>query len=543
MEHRDSVVVQVCADEPKTEANHFWRYIGYDECNYTNTPGGEELLRDFGKLADAPYYIRMHHLLCTGNSRGTVKWGSTNVYTEDANHVPVYDFKVIDSILDTVMRTNNKPFFELGFMPMDLVDPKLFQNCDSWSKYNYYFNEAHTYPPKDYSKWYALIAGLVVHCVKKFGEAEVGTWYWELWNEPDLKFYWGGTVDDYCRLYDYTEAAVHSILPDAKLGGPATTGPSEGSASHQFLARFLEHCRDGVNYFSGKKGTRLDYITFHVKGGGFPFHLHAEKETPTVRKLCELMQAGLETVAKYGYGDREIVLSEADPDGWAAGGMYDNPNLSFRNTEYYATYIASSYHHIDKIAESLHMDVRPIAWAFMFPEERCFEGTRTFSTQGIKKASFHVFSLLSKMGDQRLELTSSREKDILSSPADELPEVSGMATRKEDGSVQVLLYSHHDDWDIHFPSDVELNITGLQTTGEVRIQSYCVDGLHSNAYEEWSRQGRPLFPYGEQYTAIRKKGELTTWEPSQTAKVENGSVSLHLSLSAHSIVYFEISKV
>ena len=43
---------------------HRWNYIGYDECNYTHSPGGRALLGKIGRL-EKPYYIRAHHMLCT----------------------------------------------------------------------------------------------------------------------------------------------------------------------------------------------------------------------------------------------------------------------------------------------------------------------------------------------------------------------------------------------------------------------------------------------------------------------------------------------
>ena len=59
--------------------------------------------------------------------------------------------------------------------------------------------------------------------------------------------------------------------------------------------------------------------------------------------------------------------------------VYDNANMIFRNTEYYATYEASTYEKIDRLSVQYGIKVRPLAWAFMFPGERCFEGTRAFT--------------------------------------------------------------------------------------------------------------------------------------------------------------------
>ena len=36
---------------------------------------------------------------------------------------------------------------------------------------------------------------------------------------------------------------------------------------------------------------------------------------------------GLDIIKECGYQGLEVVLSEADPDGWAAGGVYDNANM------------------------------------------------------------------------------------------------------------------------------------------------------------------------------------------------------------------------
>lgn len=538
------VNIEVDAGRILKSYEHNWRYIGYDECNYTDTPGGKELLRSFGNLADAPYYIRTHHLLCTGNCLGTYKWGSTNVYTEDENGNPVYNFEVFDSIIDTILKTNNKPFMELGFMPLDLLDPSLFAECDKFSKYGHYVNKAHTYPPKNYNKWADLVAVLAKHCVERYGEQEVLTWYWELWNEPDLPYYWNGTIEEYCKLYDYTEASLHSVLPLAKLGGPATTGPEIGKKSVEYLKTFLSHCRNGVNYVDGSTGTRLDYITFHVKGGGFAFDLNAKKENPSVKTLIDQVITGLETIKELGYGNREVVLSEADPDGWAAGGIYDNPNFNFRNTEYYASFIASSYNHINRIASYMNMDVRPVAWSFMFNGERCFEGTRTFSTQGIKKASFNTFRVLSKLGSKRLFFKSSQEKDILSyknlHSEDEDAELSGSAAINDEGNIQILLFSHHDDVDRQQNFDVNIEINNLPFTGNIIVKQYRIDSEHSNAYAEWVKQGKPKYPDEKEYAKIKAKDGLEQVGMSEKQTITEGRLKLQCSMPAHAVSLIEI---
>jgi len=259
------------------------------------------------------------------------------------------------------------------------------------------------------------------------------------------------------------------------------------------------------------------------------------------------VKTGCEIVKKYGYENLEIVLSEADPDGWAAGGRFDNANMNFRNTEYYASYIASSYNHTERIAKSFNMDVRPLAWAFMFVAERCFEGTRTFSTQGIDKASLNLFKMYAKMGYTEIAFESSGAtdmsdvgRDALGAPDKTVPEVSGMAAKDDDGGVQVLVYSHHDDWDITEESEISLTVDGLIDGKEYNIAHYRIDGGHSNPYPAWLAEGSPDYPSKEQYDRIKAKDSLELFEPEISATADGGKLSLKFTMPARAISLFDI---
>lgn len=546
------VNVKVDAGKSTGVQEHLWRYIGYDECNYTYIPEGVELLEKFAALEDAPYYFRTHFMFCTGNCHGTYKFGSTNVYWENELGEPVYDFTYYDYIIDTFLRTGHKPFVELGFMPMDLADTNYLRPAaGNWEKYGQYKEAGWTCPPKDYDKWHAFIKAVAAHLVEKYGEEEVKSWYFELWNEPDI-FYWSGTAAEYCKLYDYTEHAVHEVLPGLRLSGPAVTGIFEGGHAQKFFRFFLNHCRDGANFCTQEKGTRLDFITFHVKGGGFPFEMHAPKAVPSVESLVHQVKLGLDIITEYGYQDREVVLSEADPDGWAAGGIYDNANMVFRNTEYYATYIASAYDKIDRLGSQYGIRVRPLAWAFMFPGERCFEGTRTFTTQGIDKAVFNMFKIYGSLGDEKLAFASDGTKtlEFLQEPEigvknhsrytgeGEDTEVAGFAVRGKNGEIQIVIYSHCNDRDKEETQEISLTVEGIGEK-EAAVSHYRIDSAHSNAYAEWIKQGRPLFPSGEQYDAIKKKDGLEKLCADKTVMAQ-GCLRLDFCMPSHAVSYLVI---
>ncbi|MCI5933158.1 MAG: hypothetical protein MRZ51_08120 [Faecalibacterium sp.] len=104
----EQVRVTVDASRWTGKLQHTWNYIGYDECNYTHSPGGIALIRKFGTL-EKPYYMRAHHMLYTGILHGFYKWGSTNVYIEDEQGRPIYNDDTIDQMMDIWLGSQGRP--------------------------------------------------------------------------------------------------------------------------------------------------------------------------------------------------------------------------------------------------------------------------------------------------------------------------------------------------------------------------------------------------------------------------------------------------
>ena len=546
-----SIKVTVDAGEWLGELAHNWNYIGYDELNYTYTPESKDLLAKFMQMQTRPYYVRAHHLLCTGNCHGAYKWGSSNVYTEDENGNPVYNWHYVDLVFDTICKYQCKPFVDIGFMPQDLVDPAVYDKMPQfvgWQVDNLRYQQyGWSCPPKDYNKWYDLIFNLVNRCKERYGVEEIKTWYWELWNEPDIR-YWAGTQEEFNKLYDYTAAAVKAACPQARVGGPSTTNPNLERNSGKFLDRFLNHCQNGVNSVTGQKGTILDFVTFHVKGGGYPMDIKAKKgDPPSVKRILSDVKVGYEIISKYpGYANLECILSEIDPDGWAAGGQYDNINLNFRNTEYYPSFVATCFDKVTRFAKEKNWDLRLLTWAYMFVGERCFEGTRTFSTQGIDKAVLNLFRMYEKLGPKEIYFESTGAQDPLkyvdSWGKGQPPDVSGFATMTDRKSVEVLIYNHHDDWDLEGVSEVEVEVQSLPfETSDLVLKHYRIDQSHSNAYPEWVGQGKPMYPTPGQKQAIKARESLELGGPPQKMMLYDGQVKLTFDMPIHSISLLVIS--
>src|SRR5215475_11133335 len=261
LEAQQSVAIQAYFDQTQGALPLLWNFFGYDDPNYTYAPNGEKLLGEIAALSPRPAYIRTHNLLTTGNGDASLKWGSTNAYTEDAQGRPIYSWTIVDRIFDTYRDAGVKPLVEIGFMPEALsTHPQPYRH--HFPQGSIYTGWA--YPPKDYEKWAELVFQFTRHLRQRYGDAELKTWLWEVWNEPDID-YWKGTPEEYFKLYDYTVDAIRRAFPEARIGGPDSTGPRYPKAA-AFLRAFLDHCAHGKNYVTGKTGSHLDFISYHPKG-------------------------------------------------------------------------------------------------------------------------------------------------------------------------------------------------------------------------------------------------------------------------------------
>lgn len=529
--HRARVTVRA---DRRTPLRRIWRYVGYDEVNYTTAPGGRELLAKLGALRDAPYHVRAHFLLCSGDESGArPKWGATNVYAEDAQGRPVYHWETIDGILDAILEAGCVPFVELGFMPQALT------TAPDGVPYDDPRSGGWRYPPRDYRRWEGLVAALAAHCAARYGLRVVGRWYWELWNEPDI-FYWAGTVQEYCRLYDHTVAGLDGALSQARVGGPATTNPGRPDAG-AFLRAFLAHCARGTNAVTGQRGTRLDFVSFHSKGNPPDFFRTTEKRAPSIGRLVSHVATGLGILGEFPeLAGREVILSECDPDGLAAASVHDSPNVAYRNTAYYASYVATALRKLLDLGAGTTARVDGmLTWAFEFEGRGYFEGLRTLSTNGADKPVLNVFRALAELGGARADLSSDAWRDPLAAvegdAPDAPPDVGGLAACDGRGGVQVLLASHHDDSDVRARTTVTLDVRGLQPGRTYRVERYTIDSEHSNAHTVWLQMGAPQAPTPEERGALRRAGELALAEEGMLRARADGSATAELDLEAHAV--------
>lgn len=527
----------VHVDQPVGTLRPVWRFFGYDEANYTFGPDGRELLAKIADLHPKDKFIRSHHLLTSGTGETWLKWSSTNVYTEDAQGNPVYDWTILDRIFDTLHGLALTPFVEIGFMPQALsVQPENYtpERVLRGKPRNAVGGGAF-YPPKDYAQWEALIEAWIEHCLERYGREEVSKWFWDLWNEPNIG-YWKGTRKEYLKLYDHTVAALRRVLPSAQVGGPHVTNPT-GKGSEEFLRAFIEHCLSGTNHVTGEIGTPVDFVAFHAKGGTQVVNGHVRMNVAnhlrTINRGCEIVGS---------YSELEgipVIIGESDPDGCAACSSEFYPQNAYRNGAQFASYTAATFMRKQDIAERHGVNLEgALTWAFAFENQPWFAGFRTLSTHGVAKPVFNTFRMFSLLEEQRVRLNNStgRSLDELMKPESRaITDVDGVAT-SGDRTVSVILWHHHDDGTPGLPQNVELSIQGLPSgIRNVKLSHYRIDEHHSNAYTVWQEMGSPQNPTEHQINILNKASELTLLSPRRNKKTRNGSLRLSTLMPRHSV--------
>src|SRR5882762_9902286 len=522
-----TATIEVHADQPDGQMIPIWNYFGYDEPHYTYAPNGKKLLAALATARPAPVYVRVHNLLTTGDGSAALKWGSTNVYTEDAAGKPIYSWVILDRIFDTFRAGGIKPLVEIGFMPEALsTHPQPY-------RHNFPQGPVFTgwaYPPKDYQKWAELVFQFVSHLRARYGDAEVKTWLWEVWNEPDIG-YWQGTREEFFKLYDYSVDAILRALPEARVGGPDSTGPGYPKAA-EFLRIFLDHCAHQRNYVTGKTGSRLDFIAFHPKGS--PTWQGDHVVMGITRQLASIEQ-GFKIVQSFPeWRDTPIILGESDPEGCAACSARSNPQNGYRNGALYAAYTAEAMNATYALAarEQVRLD-GSVSWSFEFEDQPYFEGFRELATNGIDKPVLNAFRMFGLLGSERVKVSSTGALptgQVVSAGVRQRSDISAIATRKDD-EVEVLIWNYHDDDLAANGASIDLKVDGLPA-GATRgvFEHFRIDSNHSNAFTAWKEMASPQSPSPAQYEQLQSAGQLQLLTSPAWIPIEHGVAHLQFTL-------------
>jgi len=396
-------------------------------------------------------YIRMHGLLTDDMA----------VYKEDRQGNPVYNYQYIDVLYDYILKIGIKPFVELGFMPSALASGN---ETIFWWRGN-------VTPPKDYDKWEALIRNLVEHWTERYGEEEVKTWYFEVWNEPNLSpGFWTGTQDEYFKLYKYAASGVKSVNPEYRVGGPATAGAA-------WEPEMIEFCKEN--------DVPIDFISTHSYGVDVGF---LDEFGGTGTRLSKNDWSVSQDVIQ----SRKEISESAKPDlelhytEWSSSYTPADP---LHDSYHEAAYILNKIKQVGNAANSMSYWVFTDIFEEAGPRFTPFHGGfGLMNTQGIKKPAYHAYAFMNKLSETELENSDSES----------------WACKNTNGNFQVLFwdYTHtlpdsinNQDYYIQdLPAikkgSVNISISGIPA-GNYLLEIYKIGYKSNDPYTLYYELGKP----------------------------------------------------
>lgn len=470
-------------------------------------------------------YLRFHGIFDDGMM----------VYDEDEAGQPRYNFRMVDQLFDFLLSVGLKPFVELGFMPSVLASDK---------EKSVFYRASYTSPPKSIDKWCALVDRFIRHCMNRYGAAEVESWKFEFWNEPELHIFWPASQDEYRELYLRTYQTVKNISQSLQIGAPGRIITAVDSVS--MVKDFFEFCR--------KHNCQPDFIPLHF----YPIERIDEmvnKEhvqmldaaayyqlleqfngiSPNPDFLKESLDDEFQLIADQGLSGCEIYLTE-----WNSTAYHRELT---NDTLYKAAYIVKNL--LDNL-DAIHgfgYWVLSDNIEETFPSQQLFHGGLGLIAQhGIPKAAMNAYKLLSKLGNTVLD------------QGDDYIVTAG------NGGYQIMTYNycHFDDLyamgDISFIDEIH-RYNGFKNERTLKIDiilshlphehykmvTHTISRNQGSSYDAWVAMGAPESLTQEDVEYL--KANSRPRRHIQHVRVDGVALTLHSNLKPHEVELIELTPV
>jgi len=449
-------------------------------------------------------YIRFHGLLSD----------DMGVYSEDKNGKPVYNWQYIDELFDFLQSIGMKPFVEIGFMPGWLA---------SGNKTIFWWRGNVT-PPKDYQKWNDLIKALTSHWTERYSIAEVASWYFEIWNEPNLKDgFFTGTQQDYFKLYKETAQAIKSVSSRYRVGGPATAGDA-------WVPETIDFCV--------QQKAPIDFISTHDYGVKQGF-LDETGNTGTVlssnkNQIADNMRATKEKIKHSALPNLELHYTE-----WSASYTPADP---IHDSYHEAAYILNTVKHALPYVNSMSY------WTFTDIFEEAGPRTTPFhggfglmNYQDIKKPAYYAFKYLNQLGSTELACADS----------------DAFVCKDAKGNLQALLW----DCTIDRPQDsvnnqvfykrdlpakslpvVHLKLKDIKA-GKYRLSVYKTGYQANDPYTGYFKMGSPSQLTKEQVKTLKQLSNDRPVEQQLIQVSAKGNFEHYINLRQNDVVLVKLDRI
>lgn len=445
-----------------------------------------------------------------------------------------FNFNHIDSLLDNLINAGVKPFIELGFMPRDLAS----------SAEKIFLWEAFVSPPKNLERWLKLLDAFFRHLINRYGLEEVRTWYFEFWNEPEVQFFWRGTRQEFFNFYAESYRCIKAIDSEIKLGG---FGMIDFSSQQDWLEEF--------DAFAKKEKIGADFFSFHVYNLSQNY-LPEEDLLKTLNDV-ELTGNAIQKVAESGgitIGDEHHLSASIDQIIDKSKGLTSfnkelwitewNANSDSRDLVHDTCYMAAFI--IKNMIENNEKVIGMGFWTFtdIFDEfqleQPLFHGGFGLMTyNGIKKAGYHAFYFLSKLGEDLV----LREEDMIVTRSGENYQIllfnyshPNLLYRNFDYS-QLSPTNRYNVFEKDTVKSFQLTLEGLQ--GEYRVKKQYVNREQGSSYDAWVDSGAPNEMDKDTFNYI--KGRAEPGVKIQDISVQN-KYDLETVLQPHEIQLIEVKR-
>ena len=419
-------------------------------------------------------YVRFHGLL--SDDMGTL------ICHQDKF---LYSFFNADQIFDFLLSIGMRPFVELSFMPEALA---------SGGKTVFHYR-ANVTPPHDYKQWATLISRLVSHWVERYGAQEVREWFFEVWNEANLKEFWAGTRDDYFKLYRHTVDAIKEVDSALRVGGPAT-------AKNEWIEEFLDFCE--------RHNLPADFVTTHH----YPTDAFGSEEDDTETQLAR----GRRSVLREQAQDARR-RARGKPLYYTEWNTSSNPRDPLHDEPYAAAFATKTLMEANNLVEGYSF------WTFSdifeenyFPSVPFHGGFGLLNLHGIPKPTYRAFELLRRLGPELLLVDGTHET------------VDAWVVRKGP-SLTVLLTNHALPRHPITTERVEIKVSNAPRKGHAYIER--IDGTYANPKRLWREMGEPEYLSALEVERLREASRLCK-EPHPCESV-NESLSLDITLPPHAV--------
>lgn len=429
---------------------HFWEHtVGSDYAPMALRADWQQQLRRCHEELGFRY-VRFHGLLC--DDMGTL------IIHRDKF---LYSFFNADQIFDYLLSIGMKPFVELSFMPQALASGRK-------TVFRYRGNIT---PPKDYDAWAELIRRLVKHWVERYGAACVREWFFEVWNEPNLKSFWTGSQAAYFKLYRRTVSAIKEVDERLRVGGPAT-------AANGWIKQFLDFCE--------KENLPADFVSTHH----YPTDAFGKETDDTIEQLARAKRGILREQARKA--KRE---ARGKPLYYTEWNTSSNPRDELHDEPYAAAFVTKTVLEMNGLVDGYGF------WTFTdifaenyYPSVPFHGGFGLLNLHGIAKPVYRAFELLHRLGTELLPVSGKHET------------VDAWVVRGAD-KVTVILTNHALPRHAIETERVRVALAGLREPRAAFVER--IDESNANPRRLWQEMGEPEYLSEREVERLRDASALT----------------------------------